>query len=467
MTEKRNIRGVAAIGGLSAAIALLTGLPAVSADELADLRAKQQLLQTNQELLQKRIDQLSQAPPPGAPGPYVPGFGPETRPTNGTGHHRQLPAIVSDPRHRHLAAHRRHRLDRRYLVAPGCRAGRSAQQPRRQSQSDLSGRVGRHRQFGQHPAQQHDRARAQPSVRHHFAAEIRGCSSTPARRPPGARSRPISKWISASTTRMSSTATIRAVTNSCDNPVPQGLRDDRRAGGRPGYRDPARSRRRPRTGRLRRHGDERRPGARRRRSNTPIRVPTAPCLRSGSRTRCRGCRPRSAKSDIDTEQIPNIAACSVTGNTTANLPATTACLGPNARFSAPLQAVMPEWIATARINNPWGHLQIGGVLRNDQLNDGQYLNQSLCRLWRHDQRRRPPVLAVPRVRWARTISALARATATASATRCANGSGLVTNFGAPINVPGFGLVNPLTNTQLEPKHQRPDPGQRDQRQAGL
>ena len=73
MTRKRNIGSVAAIGGLSAAIALLTGLPAVSADELADLRA-------NQELLQKRIDQLSQAPPPGAPGPYVPGFGPETRP---------------------------------------------------------------------------------------------------------------------------------------------------------------------------------------------------------------------------------------------------------------------------------------------------------------------------------------------------------------------------------------------------
>src|SRR6516164_4823474 len=74
MIGKRNIGSVAAIGGLSAAIALLTGLPAVSADELADLRA-------NQELLQKRIDQLSQAPPPGAPGPYVPGFGPESRPT--------------------------------------------------------------------------------------------------------------------------------------------------------------------------------------------------------------------------------------------------------------------------------------------------------------------------------------------------------------------------------------------------
>src|SRR5438034_2657874 len=65
MTRKRNIGSVAAIGGLSAAIALLTGLPAASADELADLRA-------NQELLQRRIDQLAQAVPRGGgvPGAY-------------------------------------------------------------------------------------------------------------------------------------------------------------------------------------------------------------------------------------------------------------------------------------------------------------------------------------------------------------------------------------------------------------
>src|SRR5438132_4636630 len=72
MTGKRNIVSVAAIGA-AAALMLLAGFPAAQADELADLRA-------NQELLQKRIDQLSQAPP-GAPGPYVPGFGPESRPT--------------------------------------------------------------------------------------------------------------------------------------------------------------------------------------------------------------------------------------------------------------------------------------------------------------------------------------------------------------------------------------------------
>src|SRR6266446_3476443 len=75
MTRQRKFGSLAAIGGSIAAIALLAGSSAARADELADLRA-------NQELLQKRIDQLSQAPPAGAPGPFVPGFGAETRPLN-------------------------------------------------------------------------------------------------------------------------------------------------------------------------------------------------------------------------------------------------------------------------------------------------------------------------------------------------------------------------------------------------
>ncbi len=59
MIKNRTIATVAALGGLTAAIALLAGLPAAKADELADLRA-------NQELLQQRLDQLAQAAP--APG---------------------------------------------------------------------------------------------------------------------------------------------------------------------------------------------------------------------------------------------------------------------------------------------------------------------------------------------------------------------------------------------------------------
>src|SRR4051812_14328196 len=67
MTRKRNIGTAAVLGGLTATIALLTGLSAASADELADLRA-------NQELLQRRIDQLAQAGIP--PSRVSPGIAP-------------------------------------------------------------------------------------------------------------------------------------------------------------------------------------------------------------------------------------------------------------------------------------------------------------------------------------------------------------------------------------------------------
>ena len=53
------------MGDFASTLALLTGLPVASADELADLHA-------NQELLQRRIEQLAQAAhgAPGVPGAY-------------------------------------------------------------------------------------------------------------------------------------------------------------------------------------------------------------------------------------------------------------------------------------------------------------------------------------------------------------------------------------------------------------
>jgi hypothetical protein len=67
MTRTHITGTLAAIGGLTATIALLTGLPAAKADELADLRA-------NQELLQRRIDQLAQGELPQTKAfPGVPG----------------------------------------------------------------------------------------------------------------------------------------------------------------------------------------------------------------------------------------------------------------------------------------------------------------------------------------------------------------------------------------------------------
>src|SRR5690242_14547928 len=66
MIRKRTIGTRAALGGLTAAVALMTALPAARADEVTDLRA-------NQELLQRRVDQLAQNV----------GVGPVLEPTTG------------------------------------------------------------------------------------------------------------------------------------------------------------------------------------------------------------------------------------------------------------------------------------------------------------------------------------------------------------------------------------------------
>src|SRR5438067_2925765 len=62
MSRRRGAGIVPAIGWTLPAFVLATGLSAARADELGDLRA-------NQELLQRRIDQLAQVPPPPPPGP--------------------------------------------------------------------------------------------------------------------------------------------------------------------------------------------------------------------------------------------------------------------------------------------------------------------------------------------------------------------------------------------------------------
>src|SRR5579871_3487759 len=70
MSTKRNRGRLTAIGGLTAGMAVMTAFAAAHADELADLRA-------NQQLLQQRIDQLAQAqkitPEPGPPPPLMGG----------------------------------------------------------------------------------------------------------------------------------------------------------------------------------------------------------------------------------------------------------------------------------------------------------------------------------------------------------------------------------------------------------
>ena len=186
-------------------------------------------------------------------------------------------------------------------------------------------------------------------------------------------------------------------------------------------------------------------GRARRRSNTPIRVPTARCLRPGSRTRSRRMWTQFGQIDIDTLAVPTIAPCSVTGNTAANLPATTACIGSTAFFNA-LKSSYPELIGTARINQPWGHVQIGAMVRTDQLNDGQFLDQSYVGYGGTISGDVHPFSGTPGALGKDDLG-FGLGVATEPGGQFANGAGVVTNFGRTLNVPGFGLVNPLTSAQ--------------------
>ena len=81
MITKRNIGTVAALGGVTAIVALLTGLPSARADEVSDLKQQN-------DLLQQRVEQLAQTGNanltiPGAGGFYTQGAPPA--PTAGAG----------------------------------------------------------------------------------------------------------------------------------------------------------------------------------------------------------------------------------------------------------------------------------------------------------------------------------------------------------------------------------------------
>src|SRR5437764_6093949 len=84
----------------------------------------------------------------------------------------------------------------------------------------------------------------------------------------------------------------------------------------------------------------------------------------------------------DTNQIPTSASCAAltqtaltTTTTNAATNITNACLG-NAAFFNAAQNLAPDFVLRWRIEQPWGHLQAGGVVRDLTLNDGEFLSRS-------------------------------------------------------------------------------------------
>src|SRR3984893_7621936 len=424
----------AAIGGSIPAIALLAGSCAARADELADLRA-------NQELLQKRIDQLSQAPPAGAPGPYVPGFGAESRPLNApvtTGSFPRSFLIPGTDTSLRIGGYANGEVIWRLQgAAPGGQLNSQGGNINQTYQDGLGG-TGNLTAIPLNNSIGH--ARSQTFVISGRNSRLLFDARTPTAW--GEAKAYIEMDFSFNNTNVVYSNNMGS-TNSAITRFRKGYAT---LGGLEAGQD---------TGVL--HDSDADPelvdqggmATSAGRSRTAqvkytYQGPYGTVFTFGGENPVPRMQSVFGQVDLDTEQIATIASCSVTGNTTTNLPSSTACLGNGAFFSA-LQAVMPEWIATARINQPWGHLQVGGIIRNDRLNDGQYLNESLVGYGGTISGDVHPFSGVAGPLGKDDLG-FGLCIGNGMGNQCANGSGFVTNFGAPINVPGVGTVNPLTNT---------------------
>jgi hypothetical protein len=433
MTGKRNIGSMAAIGGLSAAIALLTGLPAASADELADLRA-------NQELLQKRIDQLSQAPPP-APGQFVPGFGPESRPA-------AAPVTTGS-------------FPRSFLI-PGTdtslRIGGIAWTDilwilHGSRQANVLNNTGGNPAGGQNGIGGTGTLPAIPlnnSTGHSRSGSF-DISSRPSRLLFDART-PTAWGEVKAYIEMDFAHSNENVVESGQTSVTNGYAPRlRKAYGTMGgllvgqetgiFHDPDADAELLDFG-----GSASTPG----RARTPqvkytYQGPYGAVFTAGFENPSPRMQSVNGQADLDTQASSALTACSATGNTVANLPATTACLA-NTSFFNPLKSSYPELIGTARINNPWGHLQVGVMVRNDQLNDGQFLDQSFVGYGGTISGDVHPFSGAPGALGKDDLG-FGIGLGTETAGQLANGAGVVTTFGRTLNVPGFGIVNPLTSAQ--------------------
>ncbi len=432
MTDKRNIGSMAAIGGLTAAVALLTGLPAASADELADLRA-------NQELLQKRIDQLSQAPPP-APGPFVPGFGTETRPA-------AAPVTTGS-------------FPRSFLI------------PGTDTSLRIGGIVNTNVVWYLHGARLGTALNNQggnPGASNDGMGGTGGLPNIPLNNTVG-HSRASAFDISDRQSRLlfdartpTAWGEIKAyiefdfghgnenVVESANNSVTNGWTVRlRKAYGTMGgllvgqetgiFHDPdADAEFLDAGGGAATAGRARVPQVK-----YTYQGPYGIVLTGGFENPSPRMMGQFGQVDLDTQAV-TISPCSITGNTAANLPATTACM-PSSTFFDPLKSSYPEVIGTARINQPWGHLQIGGVVRTDQLNDGQYLDQSFVGYGGAISGDVHPFSGIPGALGKDDLG-FGFGAGTEIGGQLANGIGVNSNFGRNLNVPGFGFVNPLTNAQ--------------------
>ena len=442
MTRKRNFGSVAATGGLVAAIGLLTGSPAARADELADLRA-------NQELLQQRIDQLSQAPP-GAPPVYVPGFGPETQakpggiPVVGGSFPRSFLIPGTDTSIRIGGFANASAL----WYIKGAASGNELDGTGSQSFVFTEGQGGTGNlgsiPLNNSPAYDHSSATAISGRQSRFLVDARTPTAW-------GEAKAYLEWDFAYNNTNATESNAQAVASSWLVRFRKGYAT---LGGLEAGQDTGIMHDPDADPELADFGGEATGNGRAREPQVKYTYagPYGTVYNVGFENNVPRLNGPFGQVDIDTNQIPSIAACSVTGSggtLTTQTPSSLACLG-SGSFFAPLETSYPEAIATARVNQPWGHVQIGGVIRVDTLNDGLGLDQQFIGYGGTISGDIHPFSGNPGPLGKDDLG-FGYCGGVEMSGQCANSAGVVTNFGAPLVVSGVGpggtaaLVNPLTN----------------------
>jgi hypothetical protein len=147
--------------------------------------------------------------------------------------------------------------------------------------------------------------------------------------------------------------------------------------------------------------------------------------------------------DFDGEMIPTGAACAVPVSVTTGGVAgvivnnvTNECLG-NAAFFNALQTIMPTFVLRTRVDQPWGHLQWAVVTEGYGQNDGRFLNKSYLGYGGS--------VSGHFFTWGKDNIGGGIAGGNGVGDQLGNGAGLATNFGGALNGQAVNATNSTSN----------------------
>jgi hypothetical protein len=153
----------------------------------------------------------------------------------------------------------------------------------------------------------------------------------------------------------------------------------------------------------------------------------------------------------DTNQIPTISSCNpitaITAGVVTGTNITNACLG-NAAFFNISQQLAPTFVQRWRIDQPWGHIQIGTTELLYTLNDGSFLNnrQYVGYGAGFSGNTFPGWFG-----WSKDNITYGLSAGNGIGDQIANNSGLATNFGGNLNAQGITAADSRSNFTVNRK----------------